>query len=466
MLAVRLAFGLAALFPALGLWAQPASVARGGSLLDALTYAFEVDPASINGPDWLREAKVDLAVKTSGEDARSAFRDALIEKFSLEWRREARLVDVWVMKLLRLPGPDLAAADLSGGFRGGHGSMSGAGVTLSCNNCGWEWIVRYLRWSLDAPLIDETGLGGFYAINLSWRRDDPDGMIRAWREKLGIDLTRQSRTLDVLVIDSAAQPFETCPCQPASEIRDALRRLPAIDDSRIPLEQRIAAARSLVQRYPRDIFVHHRYQEVFRSRPGAEKEWERALKLYRSVPGDPLMRYLEARLLLRDKAERSRQTLTELLDQRPGFPWPHLALAEIAELPDTADKSTAGWHIRAFLKACPEAPEAYEHLGSLEGPQWMPLAAKVRALLASTTAANHVQLFPHLWELELRAYPKTLHGEIRKRVRQDLERLQGPLLRPSRDWYAAVAYAASILGDPGIQDWLEKTMIASRAQGK
>lgn len=119
-------------------------------------------------------------------------------------------------------------------------------------------------------------------------------------------------------------------------------------------------------------------------------EFDRALALYRSISDQNLSQYLEARLLWHSQVRRSRETLNHLVETVPRFPWPHLTLVEMREMPGNSDTAAAEGHLGAFVKACPDALEAYAHFNSVRDPEMIRSgAAHLRQLLSKRTDARY-----------------------------------------------------------------------------
>jgi len=74
-------------------------------------------------------------------------------------------------------------------------------------------IVSFMELSLDKPIINETGLAGRWSVDVKWQmaeselnsdsNPDPDKVIKAVREQLGLELTSTNRTLEILEITKA-----------------------------------------------------------------------------------------------------------------------------------------------------------------------------------------------------------------------------------------------------------------------
>ena len=69
-------------------------------------------------------------------------------------------------------------------------------------NCGVGMLAGSLEWILKRPVIDETGIDGQYDYEIRTGTDrTPEAVARALREQLGLELTVQTRPVDILVIE-------------------------------------------------------------------------------------------------------------------------------------------------------------------------------------------------------------------------------------------------------------------------
>jgi uncharacterized protein (TIGR03435 family) len=76
-----------------------------------------------------------------------------------------------------------------------------------------ELLARLLANMLQCPVVDKTGLDGFYDIHLNYATEDglPDGgaaIFTALQEQLGLKLEARKAAIDVLVIDHVERPSE------------------------------------------------------------------------------------------------------------------------------------------------------------------------------------------------------------------------------------------------------------------
>jgi thiol-disulfide isomerase/thioredoxin len=250
-------------------------------------------------------------------------------------------------------------------------------------------------------------------------------------------------------------------CQPRAEVAQALAALPLPDDPNLTWEERIGPVRALLKRYSDDLFVHLHYQDMFLRTYWLADEFDRALALYREMPDKTMSQYLEARLLWRSQARRSRETLEHLVETMPQFPWPHLALVEMTEMPGNADSVSAETHLRSFLKACPNTLEAYAHFQNVKDPELIHAGAgQLRQLLSVRSDAMVWRYYPDLWGLEFRDAPKEEHDKVRQRVRDDMKRLQTLQPVASNYWYRTFKQASELAQDPSIRGWTNETVLS------
>jgi thiol-disulfide isomerase/thioredoxin len=268
--------------------------------------------------------------------------------------------------------------------------------------------------------------------------------------------------LIICAISSLCFAQETSsPCQPSPEVAQALAALPPADDPDLKWEERVGPVRALLKRYPNDLFVQLRYQDAILPHYWLADEFDRALALYRSIPDKTLSQYLEARLLWHSQMRRSHETLNHLVETVPQFPWPHLTLVEMTEMPGNADAAAAEAHLGAFLNGCPDALEAYAHFKNVRDPEMIRSGAvHLRHLLSTRTDATLWRYYPKLWDLEFRAAPEGEHDKARQLVRNDVKRLQ--VLEPvaSRSWYWTFKQASELAQDPSISNWLNDTVLS------
>jgi thiol-disulfide isomerase/thioredoxin len=251
---------------------------------------------------------------------------------------------------------------------------------------------------------------------------------------------------------AAQQPQVTC--EATSKTLKALESLPSVRDQSIPYEARMAPLRALAEKNPDDLFIQRYYQDAFRRSFYLSDEYDRALTRYRSRPNEPLSRYLEARLLMKAEPERSKKTFQDLMASKPGFVWPYLDLVDLANLPGRRDSGEIESHLKAFLRVCPETPEAYEHFDLVQDVELLRQGAEnLRRILERRSTRLDLMLWPKLWALKTR--PGITAEELQSLVRRDLQRIDSWPFRLVPELFWVYRQGSDLLMDPGVLKGLE-----------
>jgi uncharacterized protein (TIGR03435 family) len=195
-------------------------------VLELVAMAYSMPMNRLDGPEWTRSERYDLvgtydASKVERTRWGTMLQHLLEERFALRVHREARLMPVYVLTKNRADGrlgPQLVsiapctvtpAAPLDCALRF-PASMTIEGRT----NWTSSSLTPFLESSVHRPVIDETGLSGWFEMRLRWSADragdalgastpDPDRPIlfTALQEQLGLKLVPAERPLDVVVVD-------------------------------------------------------------------------------------------------------------------------------------------------------------------------------------------------------------------------------------------------------------------------
>ena len=190
------------------------------TLLDLITSAYGVRYEQVSGgPGWVNTAHYDIAAKAEGEapltkeQSRQMMQALLGERFQLKIHRETREVPVYALVVGR-NGPKLkeTSADEPGDnfVRGGR-----AGMHMEATRGTMEQLARQLSGTA-GPVMDRTGLAGYYAYQLDWtpatRPSDPESdtpsLFTAVQEQLGLKLETAKGPMEMLIIDRAEKPTE------------------------------------------------------------------------------------------------------------------------------------------------------------------------------------------------------------------------------------------------------------------
>ena len=169
----------------------------------------------VGAPNWFATKRYDISAKADESPAptqQTLLRALLKDQFKLVVHEETREMPVFALVLARSDGrlgsklvksdSDCAAC----GARSNSGSFSGKAVPIS-------QLAASLGFFAGRFVIDKTGLGGGYDMELTWTPDEaagggPDGpsLFTAIQEQLGLKLVPERGPVTVLVVDRAAEP--------------------------------------------------------------------------------------------------------------------------------------------------------------------------------------------------------------------------------------------------------------------
>jgi len=197
---------------------------RNVTLPTAIRYAYKLSTYEIGGTAGLTDARYDIVAKAAApapEDRLKLMLQALLkERFKLAFHRQAQDISGYAL-VVGKNGPKVTAAAEGGG----EGSMTGAALVFEGHKMPLSRLADIVSGALRAPVLDQTGLPGFYDFKLDLRpyvtarqpgevpgvnRDTPgmqdalvDVAISALQDELGLRLEGRKVPLDVLVVDSA-----------------------------------------------------------------------------------------------------------------------------------------------------------------------------------------------------------------------------------------------------------------------
>jgi uncharacterized protein (TIGR03435 family) len=196
-----------------------------------------------NAPQWVHRESYDITAKASGEPTKAEMeamlRSLLVQRFSFRAHWEEKEVDAYDLVLARADGRlgrglrrvdvdcDARAAAARAGrqldplppsqnglspcfVRAMDGAMLSGGYPLRGVAEQMEFIAR-------RPVIDRTGLEGFYEVTLKYRPGPPEAesqpgdlpiLFTAIQEQLGLKLQSSRAIISTIVIDRIDQPSE------------------------------------------------------------------------------------------------------------------------------------------------------------------------------------------------------------------------------------------------------------------
>lgn len=164
------------------------------------------------GPAWLDSDAYDIVgtfpPNTSQEQVKLMLQTLFIDRFKLAIHRETKDYPTYAL-IVDKDGPKLkATADSKYSAKNGGGH-------LELHHASMAGFATYLVNAAGRPVVDMTGLEGYFDIGLDWRPDtassanDPRPSIyTAVQEQLGLKLEPRKAPVEFIVIDHIERPSE------------------------------------------------------------------------------------------------------------------------------------------------------------------------------------------------------------------------------------------------------------------
>jgi uncharacterized protein (TIGR03435 family) len=185
-------------------------------LWNLLLRAYDLKEYQLSGPDWLRSEFYDVNAtmppSTSTEDMQLMLQSLLNDRFKVVARRETKELPVYGLVVAK-SGSKLKEVPLA------FGRSSFARGAFHAPSIDMPRLAQMLSTSVDRPVIDMTGLKGFFEIKLDWTPDDtrrPQGdgadaggppvgpsIYTAVQEQLGLTLSPRKAPIELLIVDRA-----------------------------------------------------------------------------------------------------------------------------------------------------------------------------------------------------------------------------------------------------------------------
>jgi uncharacterized protein (TIGR03435 family) len=186
------------------------------TLSECVQYAYGlVSEEQIDGPDWIRDRhlRVDITAKTAPNTPPAQVllmtQTLLTERFRMELHREPKPVRHLELTVGKKP-PKLPESQEGAPLRPGTYNRG----RLFYDHQSMHNLVVLLSRQLKQPVLDLTGLTGFYDVHLEWAPDNPvpaetddaaplPDIFQAVEEQLGLHLESKKTPIDIIVIDRA-----------------------------------------------------------------------------------------------------------------------------------------------------------------------------------------------------------------------------------------------------------------------
>jgi uncharacterized protein (TIGR03435 family) len=142
-------------------------------------------------------------------------RKVLTERFGLVTHTEKRQMDVYALTLAKGGEKMTPSAGDPNGVPDENDNDNGGVRTMRAANISMAEFALIMKFFMDRPVVDQTGLAGRYDFQLRWTFDDsrvapdsnaPPALFTAIQEQLGLKLEATKAETDVLVLDSVKHP--------------------------------------------------------------------------------------------------------------------------------------------------------------------------------------------------------------------------------------------------------------------
>jgi uncharacterized protein (TIGR03435 family) len=181
----------------------------------------------VGGPSWLQDDRYDVEAKAdrkySVDDLDTMYQNLLVDRFHLRYHLETKEENVYALTIDN-GGSKLTVSDQPPNYDlpinfSGLGVMTGTRVPMPY----FCWMLGQLLQGDERPVVDMTGLTGFYNFHLSFlptnlpqedfdqlpqeARDRPS-LFAALKDQLGLKLTARKGPVQYFVIDHIDRPTE------------------------------------------------------------------------------------------------------------------------------------------------------------------------------------------------------------------------------------------------------------------
>ncbi|PYU00580.1 MAG: hypothetical protein DMG38_07500 [Acidobacteria bacterium] len=175
--------------------------AYGMTLREILSKAYQIPEIRIDATEWCSKSRFDYSILTPQHEEglrTPLLKQALESTFQLKLHKEIKETQVYILRKLDGQEPKLRLATTQGSYlklRKGEAQLLGRSVD----------IARLAQRVLGDESFDQTELTGLYDIDLKWDGSQPNSLIAAIHNQLGLELVADHRKLDHLVVDSVAE---------------------------------------------------------------------------------------------------------------------------------------------------------------------------------------------------------------------------------------------------------------------
>jgi len=175
----------------------------------------------VNAPDWIRTERwdvrgvPDVPGQPSLRQMQALARKVLTERFGLVTHTEKREMEVYALTLAKSGEKMTPSAGDPNGLPDENDNDNGGVRTMRAANMSMGELALIMKFFMDRPMVDQTGLAGRYDFQLKWTFDEskappdgsaPPGLFTAIQEQLGLKLEPVKAQTDVLSVDKVEHP--------------------------------------------------------------------------------------------------------------------------------------------------------------------------------------------------------------------------------------------------------------------
>lgn len=175
-----------------------------------IAVAYEIQSVRIEGgPRWIESDQFQIVAKaenpeTTDQQVRAMLQSLLEDRFHLRIHRETKLLPSSTLRLA-VGGAKLERANEDGTDRCDR-TIDGGRYELICRHIQIATLTNALAIMLRGPVVDQTGLTGYYDFALTWDGDDMYSAVPDAMETFGLKLEMKKVPTEVIIIDSVQQP--------------------------------------------------------------------------------------------------------------------------------------------------------------------------------------------------------------------------------------------------------------------
>lgn len=169
-------------------------MSRGARLLDAISAAYGVTRTRIIAESAVPEDRYDSTVQSDADgEVRPLIRELLSRTFHIEAKPETRQVEVYLLRRAEGQEVKLKPVDRGGTTMTADNSIKSYGSTM-------PEMARMLEGAAGRPVVDETGITGYFAFQFFWEKDNAFSFHSQLQAETGLTLVPGARPVEALLV--------------------------------------------------------------------------------------------------------------------------------------------------------------------------------------------------------------------------------------------------------------------------